>query len=252
MAFPAPRQDAPKGAPGIQDSIQRIHFTCGLGHARNPQLLWCCCSFATRAPGRILFLLAERSMNYDTLDNEELLFVALDAVNGARYGEAIMLVRMLLGRDPKNANAQYLLSAQHAQIGMYERAEDGFRTLLALAPGFSIARFQLGQLLLMKNASTEAKDALSPLAGNRDAIGAYARALCAVADDDADMATREIQAGLQLPQSVPTLASDMQALLARLSSSGDRPRIPVEEPYASETEPSLSAPMFMTSYGRGL
>lgn len=190
-------------------------------------------------------------MNYDTLDNEELLFVALDAVNGARYGEAILLSRLLLEREPTNANAQYLLSAQHAQVGMYERAEAGFRSLLAHSPGFSVARFQLGQLLLMKSAAGEAKDVLSPLTEHDDAIGAYARALCAVADDDAGLAAHEIRAGMRLPQSVPTLFDDMRTLLAKLSPSEDRPQIPAEERHAVESGSAPPASIFLTGYGRG-
>jgi predicted Zn-dependent protease len=197
-------------------------------------------------------------MSYDKLDNDELLFVALDAVNSARYGDAILLIRMLLERDPKNVKAQYLLAAQHAQIGMYERAETGFRDLLSHTPDFSIARFQLGQLLLMKNAPDDAKGVLSPLTDANDAIGAYARALCAAADEDAASAVRELEVGLRLPQSVTTLANDMQALLMHLSQTGDRPvaRIdtmspqpgPVHEP---ELQSTSTARMFMTGYGRG-
>jgi tetratricopeptide (TPR) repeat protein len=197
-------------------------------------------------------------MNYDKLDNDELLYVALDAVNGARYGDAILLIRTLLERDPKNVKAQYLLAAQHAQIGMYERAETGFRDLLSDTPDFPIARFQLGQLLLMKNTPVDAKGVLSPLTDANDAIGAYARALCAVADEDAVSAVRELEVGLRLPQPVPTLANDMQALLMRLSQSGDRlvERMDAMPPELGDVpEPELqstpTARMFMTGYGRG-
>lgn len=197
-------------------------------------------------------------MNYDKLDNEELLYVALDAVNSARYGDAILLLRMLLERDQTNPNTQYLLAAQHAQLGMYERAESGFRALLLHTPEFSIARFQLGQLLLMKNTPADAKVVLSPLTDANDAIGAYARALCAVADEEAVRAMRELEAGLRLPQPVPTLANDMQELLVRLSQSGNRPAerndaVPPEPQHVSESElqSTPTARMFMTGYGRG-
>lgn len=187
-------------------------------------------------------------MNHELLDNEELMFVALDAVNNSRFGEGLAVLKTLLRREPDHANARYLLAAQHAQLGMFERAETGFRALLETSPGFTVARFQLGQLLLMREAMAEAKAVLSPLLGGDDALGAYARALCAFADGDHPAVLRELDEGLRLPQAVPTLATDMQALRARLTEAGAQPS-PHEDLIQEGVAPS--ARLLMSGYGRG-
>lgn len=192
-------------------------------------------------------------MDHDQLDNEELMFVALDAVNNGRYGEGLSVLKTLLQREPDHANARYLLAAQHAQLGMFERAEIGFRALLETSPGFTVARFQLGQLLLMREAMAEAKAVLSPLVVGDDALAAYARALCAFADGEHPTVLRELDEGLRLPQTVPTLATDMQALRARLTEAGAPPSTHHDPAQGGPVQDGVapSARLLMSGYGRG-
>lgn len=157
-------------------------------------------------------------MSFDKLDNDELLRLALDAMNTGRDADSVAMLKTLLARAPDNAHALYLLAAQHAQMGLMERAEEGFRQAVRLAPELATARFQLGQLLLIKGDSQDAKQVLLPLAGQTDALGAYARGMCAAADDDAPLAIAAIAEGLALPQPVPALAGDMTALRGRLQA----------------------------------
>ena len=89
-------------------------------------------------------------MNYELLEDDELLGLALDAINNTRDEDAVVLLKVLVNRNPAHAMGQYLLAAQHAQLGLFERAEGEFRRATELAPDFAMARFQLGQLLLVK------------------------------------------------------------------------------------------------------
>lgn len=186
-------------------------------------------------------------MTYEKLDNNELLRLALDAINSDRDAESIEMLKVLLERDPRHVHGQYLLAAQHAQMGLMDRAESGFRAVVAQAPDFPMARFQLGQLLLTKGANGEAKELFAPLVAlpAGEALGAFARALSAAADDDAGETIRYLQEGLACPQPVPVLAVDMQRLLGRLTGA---------EPVASERTavptPVAAAPMFLSNYGR--
>lgn len=181
-------------------------------------------------------------MNYDKLDNDELLRLSVDAINGSRDAESIVMLKTLLERDPRNSHAQYLMAAQHAQLGMYDRAETEFRALMALGGELPAARFQFSQLLLLKGDGDEATQVLAPLVGRDDAMGAYARALTAAARDDVPTAVAELEAGLQLPQEIPVLADDMQRLLGQfrnaLVASGAAPA------------QASSAPLFLTGYAR--
>ncbi|ALN84746.1 tetratricopeptide repeat family protein [Lysobacter capsici] len=190
-------------------------------------------------------------MGYDKLDNEELLRLALDAINNGRDADSLVMLKTLLERDPKHVYAQYLLAAQHAQLGMFERAEAGFRAAVAGAPDLAIARFQLGQLLVMKGTIEEATQMLAPLADRGDALAAYARALVAAANEDAPTAVRELDQGLALPQEIPALAGDMQRLRDRLSVQGaDLATMQATEAALAETNPIGANPMFLASYGR--
>ena len=186
-------------------------------------------------------------MTYTNLDNTELLHVSLDAIHHDRSADAIAVLKTLLERDPDHVFATYLLAAQHAQLAMMDRAEEGFRRTVHLAPDFPIARFQLGQLCLVKGDVADAKATLAPLVDLPDAqaLPHYARGLIAAADDDAAGAIAHLQAGLACPQEIPALASDMQRVIANLQSLG------TAAVTAAAPEPAASlAPIFLTAYGK--
>lgn len=188
-------------------------------------------------------------MDYDKLDNEELLRLSLGAMNAGRDADALVMLKTLLAREPGHAHAQYLLAAQHAQLGMLDRAEEGFRKLLATGAELPPARFQFSQLLLMKGAGQEAQSVLAPLVSKGDALGAYARALSAAAGNDLDAAVSELQAGLELPQDIPALTADMRRLSEQFSallSDGDGAGSAGVD--AAPAVPGAS--LFLTQYGR--
>ena len=184
-------------------------------------------------------------MTYDKLDNDELLRLSLEAINTGRDADSLVMLKTLLERDPGHVHAQYLLAAQHAQLGMFDRAEEGFRKVVAESPDFPMARFQFGQLLVMKGAADEARRVLSPLAGQGDAVGAYARALVHAAGDDVPAAVSELEAGLKLPQEIPALAADMQRLKDQFQHMLESAGGP-----ASTTPAAAPASIFLTGYGR--
>lgn len=184
-------------------------------------------------------------MSIEKLDNEELLRLSLDAINRGADADSLVLLKTLLAREPNHVYATYLMAAQHAQLGMFDRAEEGFRAVVAGAPEFSIARFQLCQLLIMKGAQHEARQLLAPLLAQRDALGAYARALDAAAADDVPTAIVELEGGLQLMQENPALEGDMRRLLIQFRGVG------TTGAEAAPAEMTLSTPMLLSNYQRG-
>lgn len=184
-------------------------------------------------------------MSYDKLDADELLRLGLDAMQNGRDADAVVMLKTLLERTPDHAMARYLLAAQYAQLGLMDRAEEGFRAVVARASDFPMARFQLGQLLLTRGAADEVEIVLTPLVGQTDALAAYARAMVAAARSDFAGAIAELRTGLGLSQDVPALTNDMSQLLDRLlQASGDQPADAV-------SPPALTAPIFLTGYGQG-
>jgi tetratricopeptide (TPR) repeat protein len=181
-------------------------------------------------------------MPHSNFDNDELLRLSLAAIGDGRDAESVSLLKTLLERVPGHAYGLYLLAAQYAQMGLLDRAEEGFRAALSAAPDLVMARFQLGQLLLVQSRTQEAKQAFSPIAASPQgqAIGAYARALTSAADEDVASTVAELEAGLACAQDIPALADDMRRLVARL----------VGPESALEIAGGSVAPMFLSGYSR--
>jgi tetratricopeptide (TPR) repeat protein len=188
-------------------------------------------------------------MSYDKLDNDELLRVALDAINQDKHADAVSMLKTLLERDAKHIFGNYLLAAEHAQLGMMDRAEEGFKKTVEMAPDFPMARFQLGQLYLVKSDSTAAKTVLAPLAElpAGQALSAYAKGLIAAANENVNEAISQLQTGLGCEQEIPALAKDMQRVLNNLEAlagNGD-------SGLASQVStPNAAAPLYLSNYGK--
>lgn len=187
-------------------------------------------------------------MTYEKLDNDELLRIALDAINQDRHADAVSMLKTVLERDPKHVFGTYLLAAEHAQLGMMDRAEEGFRKTVQMAPDFPIARFQLGQMCLVKGNPSEAKAILAPLANlpAGQALSCYAKGLIAAADEDAGEAIRQLQVGLACAQDIPALALDMRRVLDNLLALGDANPMPM----SAASPPPSGAPMYLSNYGK--
>jgi Flp pilus assembly protein TadD, contains TPR repeats len=160
-------------------------------------------------------------MSFRSTNSEELIHMSSVAMNASRDEEAMELLATLLKREPEHVQANYLLAAQHAQLGMLDLAEAGFRKATALAgTDFPMPRFQLGQLLMVQGRPEEAVNVLLPLAHAVDpALRAYANAFIALAAQQVVDAIAALHEGLQHPQSIPVLADDMRRLAADLERS---------------------------------
>ena len=187
-------------------------------------------------------------MTYDKLDNDELLRIALDAINQDRHADAVSMLKTLLERDSRHIFGTYLLAAEHAQLGMMDRAEEGFRKTVELAPDFPMARFQLGQLHLTKGDAASARAMLAPLADlpAGQALSGYAKGLIAAANEDVGEAVRQLQSGLACEQEIPALASDMQRVLDNLLALGGG----IDPTPAPIGTPAAAAPMYLSNYGK--
>jgi tetratricopeptide (TPR) repeat protein len=156
----------------------------------------------------------------------------------------MVLLKTVIERDPVNVYAVYMLAAQHAQLGMAERAERGFERVVEVAPDLAIARFQYGQLLLGQGRNEEAANMLAPILEQIDDLGAYARALSAAGQDRIHDSLCELDKGLELPQSISALTIDMRRLREQLCGLTSQV---VSEVVAINEAP---AAMFLTGYGR--
>ncbi|MFT5335768.1 MAG: tetratricopeptide (TPR) repeat protein [Halioglobus sp.] len=84
----------------------------------------------------------------DNLDSEELMGLALDAIDRGDNENAIKYLKRALVLAPDDAMALYALGTLHASMGMHERAIEEILQVLEVQPEFHVARFQLGMIFL--------------------------------------------------------------------------------------------------------
>jgi tetratricopeptide (TPR) repeat protein len=90
-----------------------------------------------------------------SLDPEELKFLAIRASRSKQADQALLYLKQAISAKPQDGELYYLLAAEHAQLGMIDRAADEMEHALLLAPGMHTARLQLG-LLYLTQANVEA------------------------------------------------------------------------------------------------
>lgn len=157
------------------------------------------------------------------------------------------MLQALVERAPDNAYAHYLLAAESAQLGLLDKAEAGFRSAIALAPELLMARFQLGQLLLLKGEMEQVASILAPLQSHGGpALAAYGAAFVALAEERVPAAIEQLEMGLSCSQDVPVLAQDMRQLLTSLRGH-------VSEETTATTRPEMApagGSLLLTNYDR--
>jgi len=97
------------------------------------------------------------------LDAQELLYLALQAMEQDRDEEAISCLKRGLALEPKNGILHHLLGAMYAQLGMIDRAIEEMTLAITYEPGLNMARFQLGLLHFTSTDIAAAEKVWEPL-----------------------------------------------------------------------------------------
>lgn len=155
------------------------------------------------------------------LDAKEYLHLAINAMGRDEHHAALNYIKEVLALEPKNAEALYLLGAEHAELGLYERAIEEIEQALLIDPKIEMARFQLGLLYLKVNQLDGAVSAFTYLAERSqvDSLVAYAAGLVALCKEDVPRAREKLALGLSGVNDNPALKKDMQELLNNLLDS---------------------------------
>lgn len=152
------------------------------------------------------------------LDAEELLHLALAASNRNEADRAIALLKQAIDVEPGHAKAHYMLGAEHAQIGMFDRAAEEMQRALDLDPELDAARFQLGLLQITSQQVDAARATWQPL----DRLGIdhyfvlFKTGLEHLARDEFDACLECLRRGIASNQENPPLNVDMQRLIERV------------------------------------
>ena len=149
------------------------------------------------------------------LDNDELVHLALYAMRNDRHDEAMTLLKRAIEASPDSAAAHYLLGAEHAQIGLYDRAVAEMAESVRLDPGIPAAHFQLGLLHLTAGRVREAETAWQPLErlAVDDPLRLFKSALLHLVNEERELCIQELRAGIASNTLNEALNDDMRKLL---------------------------------------
>jgi len=172
------------------------------------------------------------------LDAEELLFLALQAMQQDRDEEAISCLKRGLVLEPDNGILHHLLGAMYAQLGMIDRAVDEMTRAVTCAPELHMARFQLG-LLYFTSANLDAADqAWEPLSAlpADNPLFLFRAGLLHLARDEFAQCVATLRHGLEINTEYPSLNEDMRMLAEKAEEAMDAAHdaAPPERP-AAET-----------------
>jgi tetratricopeptide (TPR) repeat protein len=150
-----------------------------------------------------------------TLDTDELLHLAWAAGEKGETDRAIALLKQAVVEAPADARCHYMLGAEYAQIGMYERAIVQMQEAVKLDPKLDAARFQLGLLQLTSRNVDAAQEIWAPLdsLGPQHAYTLFKTGLLHLARDEFAAAVRCLQEGLAANDFNAPLNKDMQRVL---------------------------------------
>lgn len=180
------------------------------------------------------------------LDAEELLHLGLHATRDNQPEAALKYLKESLALEPDNAHATYLLAANYAQLGMYDRASSLFERTLELAPHEHSAAFQLGLLHLMRGNAEAARSEWTRLEdlGEANALYCYKTALLALAVDDFAAAIEWFDAGFAVGGSNAALDADMRRFRDRIDQATLEPQAET----ATATTPAAISGDFVLSH----
>jgi tetratricopeptide (TPR) repeat protein len=173
------------------------------------------------------------------LDQAELLKLALNAGATGDPGTAIAYLKEAVSRPDANAITHYILGAEYAQIGMFDRAADAMEAALALDPALAIARLQLALIRLGAGAPLQADDVLAPLQdlAAADPLRLFGRGLSHLIHDQLEDARACLAEGIACNAANPALNGDMQKIVDEIArrASGAEPAA-AQEPAAGRDE----------------
>ena len=155
------------------------------------------------------------------LDADELLHFAIRASQSKEIEKAILYLKHALQLEPDNASLHYFIGAQHAELGMFDRAIEEMSTAVKINPDLETAHFQLGLLYATSARIEEANEAWSSLdnLGENNPLYLFKTGLLQLAKDDFGSASENLNKGIKLNNANPDLNRDMQRILDSIAQA---------------------------------
>jgi len=158
--------------------------------------------------------------NRTYLDAEELLQLAIHASQKDDHETAIINLKRALEISPENAKLHYFLGAEHAQIGLFDRAMREMTHAIQLDSSLVAAIFQLGLIHLTSGQVEQAIECWLPLneLGESNYLYLFKTGMIHLSRDEFDECESHLKKGIDLNQENKPLNQDMQRILADIEN----------------------------------
>lgn len=159
------------------------------------------------------------------LDAEELMHLAIKAMNQDRDDDAILFLKHAISLSPEEGRLHYLLGAVHAQLGMRERAIQEIERALSYDPTLGTAAFQLGLLYMAKGEVSLARQAWAPLddLAEDNALRLFKNGMVRFLEEDYAGAIEWLQRGIELNDVAESLNDNMAQVIEQAQALVDAP-----------------------------
>lgn len=140
---------------------------------------------------------------------------------GADEDAALARIAALLGDFPGDPRLHFLKGSLLAAQARYDEGRAAMADAVRIAPGYAIARFQLGLLELSSGDAEAADSTLRPLAdaAGEGALELFALGLRHLLRDEFAQAAALLQRGIEVNVEHPLVSRDMQLLLAGMADA---------------------------------
>lgn len=165
------------------------------------------------------------------LDAEEYLALAINASKNGEHHASLEHLDKVLTLEPENANAIYLQAAEHAELGLYDRAIKGIEKALILNENIELARFQLGMLYLQKDENNEAQQHFSYLIDktHNEDLSLFSEGMLALSMANVNHAQEKFTAGLLLKASYPALNNTIKNIIDSFNNESNSSSRSIDE-----------------------
>lgn len=158
-------------------------------------------------------------------NEDELLHLALNSMQESDREQAMLHLKKLIARNPKNGKALFLLGSLHADIGMYDLAIEELSEAVRNEPGIAAAHFQLGLLYATSGNIAEAEKAWA-IFDREDENNPYLlfkRGILHLANNRFEECLRDLRSGIQNNLENLPLNQNMQQLIDAVEADLNNP-----------------------------
>lgn len=155
------------------------------------------------------------------LDAEEYLHLAIEAMQKNEGKTALEYLHECIALDPENAQATYLLAAEHAEIGLFDRATEGMEKALSLDPNIEMAALQLGMLHLRTGNNARAIELWQGLQEktNDESLRLISEGLTLLSNESIDEGKEKLLLGMEKNLHNPALNISITSILEHLEAN---------------------------------